>query len=298
MENKNTLMKSYFDTKFHIILGLAACVFLNVDAFAQEIKVMTFNIFHGEVNGTQGKSNLQQVAELINQYQPDFVALQEVDSMTNRSASLNNGVRKELVQELARLTGLYGYFGKAIDFSNGGYGEGILSRFPAQSQRFDLPTPEGGENRALLVVEHCYPNGQKIIFCGTHFCHEYAKNQEAQAEALCDLLEKENVPVIVAGDFNVRPDSKPYSVIVKAFIDVAVQNGNPKNTIPSDNPLHRIDYIFVSKNDNWVIKDVLAIQSDASDHLPVLAILELKTKKNKNPIPNSDSNKKSSKILD
>ncbi len=275
MKNKNELKRTYFKTKLHLVLVLAAFVFLYVDTFAQEFKVMTYNIYHGEVNGAPGKSNLQQVAELINQHQPDFVALQEVDSMTNRSASLNSGIRKDLVQELAKLTGMYGYFGKAIDFSDGGYGEGILSRFPAQSRRFDLPTPEGGENRVVLLVEHSFPNGQKIAFCGTHLCHQYAKNQEAQAEALCDLLETENVPVIVAGDFNVRPDSKPYSVITEDFIDVAVQYGNPKNTIPSDNPRHRIDYIFVSKADKWAIKDVQVINSNASDHLPVLVTIEL-----------------------
>ncbi len=276
MKNKNGLKRTYSKTKLHPILVLAAFVFLYVDTFAQEIKVMTYNIYHGEVNGTPGKSNLQQIAALINQHQPDFVALQEVDSMTNRSASLNNGIRKDLVQELARLTGMYGYFGKAIDFSDGGYGEGILSRFPTQSRRFDLPTPEGGENRVLLMVERSFPNGRKIAFCGTHLCHEYAKNQKAQAEAICDLLEPENVPIIIGGDFNITPNSKPYSLIAEAFIDVAVQNGNPKNTIPSDNPDHRIDYIFVSKTDEWIIKDVRVLNSDASDHLPVLVTMELK----------------------
>jgi hypothetical protein len=62
------------------------------------------------------------------------VALQEVDSMTNRSAALNNGIQQDLVQELARMTGMHGYFGKAIDFSDGGYGEGILSRYPVEKQ--------------------------------------------------------------------------------------------------------------------------------------------------------------------
>ncbi len=272
------IINKLFIIRFLLVLILAASLFLNPDTVAQEIKVMSYNIYHGEMNGVPGKSNLQQVADLIKQYQPDFVALQEVDSMTNRSAALNNGIRQDLIQELARMTGMHGYFGKAIDFSNGGYGEGILSRYPVESRQFDLPTPEGGENRALLLVAHRFPNGQKIVFGGTHFCHEYAKNQQAQAEAICDIVDKETAPAIVAGDFNITDDSNPYATIVASFIDVAVQHGNPKNTIPSDNPTKRIDYIFVSKADQWVVKEVQVIESDASDHLPVLVTLELKNK--------------------
>lgn len=235
MKKKNVVKRSYFKTKLHLILMLVAIVFFNIDTFAQEIKVMTYNIFHGETNGAPGKSNLHQVAELINQHQPDFVALQEVDSMTNRSASLNNGIRQDLVQELSRLTGMYGYFGKAIDFSDGGYGEGILSRFPVKSRRYDLPTPEGGENRILLAIEHSFPNGQKILFCGTHLCHESEKNRKAQAEAICDLLETEEVPLIIGGDLNFVSDSEPYSIITEDFIDVAVQLGFEPFLYPTDN---------------------------------------------------------------
>jgi Metal-dependent hydrolase len=130
----------------------------------------------------------------------------------------------------------------------------------------------------LLLVTHRFPNGQKIVFGGTHLCHEYAKNQQAQAEAICDFLKKEKVPVMVVGDFNITDDSNPYATIAGSFIDVAVQYGNPQNTIPADNPTERIDYIFVSKADQWVIKKVQVIDSDASDHLPVLVTLKLKNK--------------------
>uniref|UniRef100_UPI0019530D33 endonuclease/exonuclease/phosphatase family protein n=2 Tax=Pseudomonadati TaxID=3379134 RepID=UPI0019530D33 len=74
---------------------------------AQEIKVLTYNIYHGEKNYERGKSNLEAIAAVINEYKPDFVAMQEVDSMTVRTAAFNNGVRKDLVQELAKLTGMY-----------------------------------------------------------------------------------------------------------------------------------------------------------------------------------------------
>lgn len=89
--------------------------------------------------------------------------------MTVRTASFNNGVRKDLVQELAKLTGMYGHFGKAMDYDNGGYGEGILSRFPDKPNVYQLPIPKGGEERALITIQHTFPNGQKL-FSEAHIC--------------------------------------------------------------------------------------------------------------------------------
>ena len=120
-------------------------------------------------NYERGKSNIEAIAAVINEYKPDFVAMQEVDSMTVRTASFNNGVRKDLVQELEKLTGMYGHFGKAMDYDNGGYGEGILSRFPDKPNVYQLPIPKGGEERALITIQHTFPNGQKL-FSEAHIC--------------------------------------------------------------------------------------------------------------------------------
>ncbi len=244
--------------------------------FAQEIKVMTYNIYHGEQHYDRGKSNLKQVAEVINKYKPDFVALQEVDSMTNRTAAFNDGIRINLVQELAKATEMYGFFGKAIDYSEGGYGEGILSRFPVKAVNYNLPIPKGGEVRALLMIEHTFPNGQKIIFAGTHLCHEFSENRLAQSKDICDILNNYDQPIIMGGDFNFRPDTEPYKVILKSFYDAAVMKGDPQNTISFENPRARIDYIFVSNEHEWIIKDVEVIPVNPSDHMPVLVTLELK----------------------
>jgi endonuclease/exonuclease/phosphatase family metal-dependent hydrolase len=245
-------------------------------AVAQEIKVMTYNIYHGERSNEPGKSNLKDIANIINQVKPDFVALQEVDSMTNRSATFNDSIPQNLVKELAGMTGMYGFFGKAIDYGNGGYGEGILSRFPTSASTVILPIPKGGELRALISVGHTFPNGQEIIFAGTHLCHQFAENRLAQTDSICNIFSDAEIPVIMGGDFNFNPDSESYKLIRTCFNDAAEMEGNPQNTIPSGNPRARIDYIFVSKKHNWTIKEVKVIRSEASDHLPVLVTLELK----------------------
>jgi endonuclease/exonuclease/phosphatase family metal-dependent hydrolase len=260
-----------------LFLALSGIILLmNFRLIAQEITVMTYNIYHGELSNEPGKSNLKEIADIINQYKPDFVALQEVDSMTNRSATFNDSVPQNLAKELAELTNMFGFFGKAIDYGNGGYGEGILSRFPTSASTLILPSPKGGELRALLSIEHTFPNGQKIIFAGTHLCHQFTENRLAQTDSICDIFNDSEIPVIIGGDFNFSPDSESYKLIRNCFNDAAELNGNPQNTIPSDNSATRIDYIFVSKKHNWTIKEVKVIRSEASDHLPVLVTLKLK----------------------
>lgn len=242
---------------------------------AQTIKVLTYNIYHGEENYNRGHSNLGKIAAVINKYRPDFVAMQEVDSMTKRTAGFNNGVKKDLVAELAKMTGMYGYFGKAMDYSEGGYGEGLLSRYPAKPVVHALPTPEGGEGRALIVVEHQFPNGRKMAFAGTHFCHEFEENRLAQARAVTDILLGLNMPVAVGGDFNITPDTDPYKAIAQKMDDAALLFGNPQFTFSYDKPKYRIDFVFLNRG-SWKVKKVEVINTeDGSDHLPVLVTLEL-----------------------
>jgi len=236
---------------------------------------MTYNIHHGEFFYKRGESNLQQIADVINEYKPDFVALQEVDSLTNRSARFNQGVPQDLVRKLAELTSMHGFFGKAMDFEGGGYGEGILARFPVQSRVYPLPTPMNGEGRALLTVTHTLPNGQQIVFAGTHLCHEFGGNRLAQSIAVDSILRQLKLPVVVGGDFNFRPDSEPYRAISTHFKDAALMYGSPKPTVTYANPRARIDYIFLSGGHRWTVKRIQVIHNDASDHMPVLVTLSI-----------------------
>lgn len=248
---------------------------LNSQTGPTEIRVMTYNIYHGEQPYDPGKSNIEKIAEIINKYKPDFVALQEVDSMTNRSALINSGEPKDLVLELSKKTGMIGFFGKAIDYSDGGYGEGILSRLPAKATKYSLPIPKGGEERALLLIDCTLPGGKEIVFAGTHLCHQFEENRLAQTEAICKILATIDKPVILAGDFNFRPESEPYQLIIRNFSDAAVIRGDPEPTISYENPRSRIDYVFLSEKSKWNVEDVEVIRNPASDHMPVLVILEI-----------------------
>jgi len=262
-----------------VVVGSAGCSQQHTGDAAPEpqtITVLTWNIYHGESHYNPGTSNLEAIAEIINEYQPDLVALQEVDNMTQRTAGFNHGMRKDLVQELAVLTAMHGYFGKAMDYEGGGYGEGILSRHPAQPAIQALPIPQGGEPRALISIQYPLQDGRSLTFAGTHLCHEFEANQMAQVRAITQLVTETGGPVVVAGDFNFTPDKVPYTIINTAMHDTAAIFGNHALTWPYHAPEERLDYIFADNRSQWQVKEIKLIDTDASDHFPVLAVLELR----------------------
>lgn len=235
---------------------------------SSSLSVMTYNIYHGESPYKKGQSNLEEVSALIKSRNPDVVFLQEVDSMTNRTATFSNGKKTDIAKALGDLTSRKGYFSKAIDFSDGGYGEGILTRQASEVIRLSLPVPSGGEGRALIGVKD--RSGRKtLILAGTHLCHQHVANRLAQLRAILDYYEKEKLPMVLAGDFNFRPDSEEYQLITKHFYDMAVMAGQSENTYPAEGPKNRIDYIFLSRNHAWKVKETGVLNSQASDHIPV-----------------------------
>src|SRR5699024_2715547 len=226
-------------------------------SYAQDtLKVMTYNIYHGEQAYQEGESNLEDVASLINKVDPDFVALQEVDSLTHRSGKFNKGDPEDLIQTLADLTNRYGYFGKAISYDGGGYGEGILSKKAFKSRKLMLPIPKGGEDRAVVMLEAQTETGRRFLFAGTHLCHQYSENRLAQVEKINNYFKKVADPIIIGGDFNFTPEREPYKKISSLWRDAAVLSGNTNPTISYEEPTHRIDYLFLSKKSNWKVLDL------------------------------------------
>lgn len=242
---------------------------------AQEVKILTYNIYHGEEYYNNGHSNIPEIANLIKTYKPDFVAMQEVDSMTVRTSHFNNGEKKNLIEELKHLTGMKGYFGKAMDYDEGGYGIGVLTVYPEKPKTYHLPNPTGGEPRVVMVLEHQFSNGKKIMLASTHLSHENEENRMAQIKKIDEILSNSKTASVITGDFNFNPGDAPYEYFSKKREDAALVFGNPKPTWPTDAPHERLDLIFLDKN-LWKIKNIEVLKtSKASDHLPVLVTLKL-----------------------
>lgn len=256
------------------------------------VKVLTYNIYGGR--NTDLKRDLDRIASVINELQPDIVALQEVDRHTGRL----NGV--DLAAELGRRTQMQHAFGRAMKYDGGEYGEAVLSRFPIVTvDNLGLPTMpleeededrQEVEPRAALTLKLRFPDSdQEFVFIGTHLDHlRDPANRNLQAAALKELPEAyQGIPAILAGDLNAQPDSEAIGTISEAWTDTWPSKG-PQGTNSMRN--RRIDYIFTAPTPEyrWRVMRTyrgIDVKTDdpaweallglASDHLPVMAELEL-----------------------
>lgn len=222
-----------------------------------ELRVLTYNIHHGE--GVDGQFDYRRLERIIRDLRPDLVALQEVDRRTRRASGVDQA------QRLGELTNMHHVFGQAMPYSGGQYGEAILSRFPIKDvQVHPLPFRPGQEPRAALAVTVDPGNGlPNVRFVGTHLCHQSDETRTEQAEQLTLVLKSAGrQSLILAGDLNARPGSKPIAALLDdGWIDAVA-------------PKSRIDYVMYRRDDPWTVAEVTIVPEDvASDHRPILVVL-------------------------
>tara|TARA_B100000497_G_scaffold122401_1_gene153431 strand:- start:666 stop:1463 length:798 start_codon:yes stop_codon:yes gene_type:complete len=257
-------------TSIILCLILASCA-----SWSQEIvdsskivKALSFNILHGKT--TKGDFNLDVLANLIKDADPDFVAMQEVDFKVNRSK------KYDLVTELGWRTHMAPIFARAMYYDGGEYGEGALSKYSFISTRnISLPHLQGEEPRAAIEIVVELPSGDTIAFVGTHFAHEGNAGREIQAKKINAVFSKNKYPTILVGDLNATPGSEPINILEEMWT-ATYEKDIPLPTYPSDNPTVKIDYVMFYPKDRWKIIDRRVIQDTiASDHCAYLVTLEL-----------------------
>ena len=261
-------MKRYIALLFFMLLwtnGFQAVCQESLDS-SRIVRVLSFNIYHGET--MNGNFDLEQIARVIRQAEPDLVALQEVDLYTGRSGG------RDLASELGLMTKMVPLFGRAMPFDGGEYGEGILSRYSFLSTRNHiLPSGEGKEPRSALEVHVIMKSGDTIAFVGTHFDHTGDVDRINQAAELRDILARVDLPVLLAGDLNATPESRCMEIL---FSDLSPSSTDMAPTIPSNGPRAKIDYILYGPPDRWrVLESRVICDSVASDHCAFLSVLEL-----------------------
>ncbi len=235
---------------------------------AQRIKILSYNIHHGNPPAHPGKIDLEALARVIKESDADLVGVQEVDINVSRSNHVNQAAK------LAELTGMHYYFSKGIDLENGEYGTVILTKHKiVGSRRYDLPMPEKSENRSLAIVDVELPDGKVVSFANTHLDLK-AQNRIEQARYITELGDWYNRPFILVGDLNSRPNSEPIKLLENYFKRNTETNGP---TSPNVNPRNEIDYIMVGKHTNFLWKSYKVLpEQEASDHLPLFAEIEIK----------------------
>lgn len=232
------------------------------------IKILSFNIFHGAT--TQNNYDLDVIANVIKEADPDFVALQEVDFNTARNA------KHDLAADLGNKTKMVSLFGRSMYFNGGEYGLGILSKSSfSQTRVVNLPGTPGREPRTALEIIAVLPSGDTIAFVCTHFDHQIENDRTAQAKKINDEFTVTGYPAILAGDFNAAPGSPSINILEDLWLST-YESSNPEPTFPSSAPSVKIDYVMLYPKEKWqTIKSEVISDSIASDHCAYLVTVEL-----------------------
>lgn len=216
-----------------------------------QLVVGTYNVRH--CRGLDGIVDPRRTAAAIRALQAGLVAVQEVDRGMTRSGGVDQAAL------LSEATGMHVQFFPTLGADGGEYGLALLSRAALEAHFVDLPRVAGEEPRGAVVA---HVQGVRVI--ATHLSRS-ARARAVQTRALAVLATDEAGPVVVMGDLNqtarrLRP------------LRVAGLGGGP--TRPTHGPRWRrqqIDHILAGRG--AAVTDAWTVLSDASDHLPLAALV-------------------------
>ena len=237
---------------------------------AKTIRVMTYNIHVGI--GMDKKLDLPRIAEVINKQHPDLVGLQEVDRGVERTQRIDE------IAELARLTRMDYAFAFNLKYQGGQYGVAILSRFPIRATDHRLFRNVREAERRGSIRAEVNIGGRIVNFVTTHLDYQYEDGRVFETEQLLGAVKDVAGPLIVVGDFNDVPTGGAYQLMRDQFDDAWTESraSGEGFSYPADKPTKRIDYILTRRTDRIKAKRAWIVETLASDHVPVVADLEIR----------------------
>ncbi|HBG25518.1 MAG: hypothetical protein A2Y10_05310 [Planctomycetes bacterium GWF2_41_51] len=242
------------------------------------LRIMTYNV-HGCV-GVDGALSPARIAKVISQYEPDIVALQELDVGRSRSG------KEDQAKIIAHILNMEHQFNPTVKLEEEAFGDAVLSIYPMQlikanplsiKPRFSFLEPRG----ALWIRI----NFQKtpIQFINTHLGLNGPERIMHTEELMGENWLGSNActnPVIMCGDFNALPGSQIFKTIGKRLRSAQSQSGlnKHKSTWFGRWPMLCIDHILVSPEFEIVKIEVgdSYLARLASDHRPLIADIKIK----------------------
>jgi endonuclease/exonuclease/phosphatase family metal-dependent hydrolase len=121
--------------------------------------------------------------------------------------------------------------------------------------------------------------GTEVAVASTHLSL-FDDERVEQARLVLALLRSYRVPAVLAGDVNEDPDGPAFSLLAEAMADAwATAPAGDGLTSTATNPQRRIDAVFADRRMVVLQGEALAFPGvgSASDHRPVLAVVEVPT---------------------
>ena len=261
-------MKSIYYIPLLVLISVTtSCVSKNIqqkEGKHQTIKIASYNVRNAK--GMDNVTDFDRVANVINNMNVHSIAIQELDSATERSKGI------VVLDELAKRTNMHASFNGSIEFQGGKYGIGILTKeIPIRREAFELPGRE--EKRSLLIVEL-----KDYVLCCTHLSLNEEDRQASMDIIQIQIKKYDSKPVFLVGDLNAEPDSDEISKLSENW---TMLNDPTQPTFPSDNPNVTIDYLLLKQNKKFthsVINVEVVNEPMASDHRPLVVELKIQEK--------------------
>jgi endonuclease/exonuclease/phosphatase family metal-dependent hydrolase len=168
-------------------------------------------------------------------------------------------------------------FAHNLDFQGGMYGVAILSKYLLKNVDHQMfANKREAERRGMLRVE-VEIDRRVVNFVTTHLDYQYEDGRVFETEQMLKNLAEVKGPLIVVADLNDEPTGAAYKLMSTQFDDawVASKAKGDGFSYPADKPVKRIDHIFY-RSDSMKAKKASVVETLASDHVPVVAELELK----------------------
>ena len=238
----------------------------------KSLRIMTYNV-HSCI-GVDGKISPERIARVISRYEPDVVALQELDVKKIRTGAIDQA------HHIAKMLQMEYHFHPAMHIEEERYGDAILTHLPMKLVKADiLPSISGSpsfEPRGAIWAQ-IDVNGTPIQIINTHL-DVRSRPRRAQLEALLgeDWLGHPNChgTIIFCGDFNTMPSSVLYKKVSEKFKDTQHKRSksSPRGTFFTRFPSARIDYIFVDHETEVISTQIpnSELTRIASDHFPLI----------------------------
>lgn len=243
-------------------LNLTARPDASLPADDENLVVMTYNI-HSAYN-VFGRQDPEAIAQVIEAQGADVIGLQEISR-----GWLINGTT-DLVGWLSARLDMYVVFQGTSDLV---WGNAILTRTPpTASGRTPLPQGDGLIRRGVQWVNLEWND---LRFLNTHLHHpaDAGPLRVRQASVILDRWDERPHSVLV-GDLNAEPPSDEIRLLLSSGFEDAwfASEEGQGYTYSSTSPVRRIDWILHTAD--LTATQTRVISSPASDHLPVITVLQ------------------------
>lgn len=219
------------------------------------------------------------IADVIDRFNPDIVALQEIDLGRRRSGRLDQ------TRAIAELLLMESHFHAALRVEDEEYGDAIMSKYPLRLVKGGaLPSPPRkfiDETRGALWVTVSLP-GFELQVVNTHFGLGRGERRMQATALLGDEwigAAQKLGPVVVCGDFNSPPGGVVHRMFTSRLRDsqLAAPAGRNRRTFATTFPFICLDYVFVSEGIAVLGADVprTPLTRAASDHFPLIVDLDV-----------------------